>query len=672
MDATSLIAEWSGPHGGVPPLDAIELSAIEPAIREAMAREAAEVEAVRNEAAAPSFANTIEALERTGAALRRVLAVYHLLGSSYSTPALRELQHRVAPQLAAHRSRLRADPVLYARTEAVSKLPLSAPQLRLVDKYLRSFRRAGAHLDEAERARVAAIEERLSVLYTTFSDNVLADEEGTVHFLDASQLGGLSEGFRSAARAAAAERGRPEAWAVLNTRSSVEPFLTTSTERDLREVVWRAYYTRADHGDEHDNNEVIAEILTLRTERAKLLGYPHHAAMVLDGRMCPDARAAFDQMRQVWDAAVAKFRDELSAMEALAAERGDHHRIEPWDVRFYADQVRRAQHAFDPSELLPHFQLDQLVQGMFWAATERFGWTFTEVTVPVPHDDVTVWSVHDAQGQERGLFYLDPFARTGKRSGAWMSALRSQSSVDGPVLPLVTNNCNFTRSADGPTLLTRDEARTLFHEFGHALHGLSSAVAWRGLAGTSVPRDFVEFPSQLNEHWLTTPELLPRLALHAQPGQPPTAELLAKMTAAEHADAGFRTLEYLASGIVDMEMHVHTEPIDPAAFEREVLDRWGLPPQVVMRHRPPHFSHLFSGEGYSAGYYSYLWADALVADAAEHFAERGFYDRDLAKALMDGILSRGDSRDPAEMFRGFRGRDPQVEPLLRDRGLVPA
>jgi len=666
MVADALLAEWTGPFGGVPRLNEMPLEALEPALREAMDAEITEVSEVRDDPRPPSFANTIEALERCGAALRRVTTVYHLLASNFSTPAFRTLKRRLAPALAAHRARLLQDTALYERIAAVAtSTDLDDVQRRLVDDYLRSYRHAGAHLDADRRSRVAAIVERLSVLYTTFSDNVLADEEGTVHFLGAEQLGGLSDSYRSAAKAAAVERERPDAWAVLNTRSSVEPFLYSSTERGLREQVWRAFYTRADQGDANDNNEVIREILALRAERAVLLGYEHHAAKVLDGNMCPDADAAFALLRQVWDAAVAKFEGELGELQSLA-----DHPIEPWDVRYYAEQLRKQRYAFDPAELLPHFRLSKLVDGMFWTATERFGWTFHPIDLPVAHPDVRAWAVRDAEGHDIGAFYLDPFARRGKRSGAWMNALRSQSSFDGPVLPLVTNNCNFTRAGDGPTLLTLDEARTLFHEFGHGLHGLASRVSWPSQAGTSVPRDFVEFPSQLNEHWLTTPELLQRFALHVDTEEPPSAELLERMKAAAHADAGFRTLEFLASAVMDMEMHVRTDPIDPARFEQEVLTRWGLPSQVVMRHRTPHFAHLFSGESYSAGYYSYLWADALVADAAEYFDEVGFYDDTLSARLMNGILSRGGTLDAGEMFRQFRGRDPEVEPLLRDRGLV--
>ena len=665
MVVESLLAEWTGPFGGVPPLDRIPLDELEPAMHEAMAQEVAEFAAIREQAEPPTFANTIEALERCGSALRRVSSLYHLVSGNYSAPAFREIQRRVAPVLASHRAHMRQDPAIYARILAVSEQPLTEVQRRLVDGYLRTYRHAGAHLAPDTRARVAAIVERLSVLYTTFSDHVLADEEGIVHFLDEDQLDGLSGAFRSAAKAAAAELGQPDRWAILNTRSSVEPFLYSAHSRPLREQVWRTFYARADNGDDNDNNELIAEILSLRAERAALLGYEHHAAKVLDGRMCATADDAFALMKQVWDAAVAKFRQELAAMAELA-----DHALEPWDVRYYAEQVRKQRYDFDPAELLPYFQLHQLVDAMFWTATERFGWVFEPADIPLPHPDVRAWAVRDAEGHDIGVFYLDPFARKGKRSGAWMSAMRSQANLDHPVLPVVTNNCNFARAGDGPTLLTVDEARTLFHEFGHGLHGLASSVTWPSQAGTAVPRDFVEFPSQLNEHWLTTAEVLGRFALHVDTGEPPPQALLDRMKAANDCDAGFRTLEFLASAVMDMEMHVRTEPIDPRSFEREVLGRWGLPSQVVMRHRTPHFAHLFSGEAYSAGYYSYLWADALVADAAEQFAEVGFYDASLCEQLMTGILSRGDTIDPGQMFRDLRGRDPVVEPLLRDRGLA--
>jgi len=671
MSADILLAPWSGPFGGVPPLDQVDIEAFVPAVREAMAAKRAEAEAVRDDPAPPTFANTMVPLQRMGESLNRVLTIYYLWGANYSTPRFREIQRQMEPELAELRDTIRQDRQLYERVLAVSKQDLDPEQQRLVDECVRDYRRAGAHLDADQRARVAAINQRLSVLYTTFSENLLAEEENYVTFLTAEQLGGLSEGFRAGAKAAAEALGRPDAWAIPNTRSSMEPFLTHSTERALREKVWRDYYGRCDHGDEHDNNELIADVLELRAERAQILGFAHHAELVVSHNMAKEPAKAFELMRQLWSAAATKLDAEVTELAALA-DAQDGVSLKPWDLRYYAEQLRQQRHDFDASSLQEHFQLERLRDGMFWAAQRCFGWSFEPADgIAVPHPDVTVWSVHTADGSPKGLFYFDPYARKGKRSGAWMTAYRSQSKMDGEVLPIVSNNCNFTKAPAGsPTLLSLDEAETLFHEFGHALHGLASDVTYRGLAGTSVARDFVEFPSQIFEHWLTTPELLARYALHHASGAAPDQVLLDKLEAAQHVDAGFRTMEFMASAVVDMELHTLTERVDPRVAEKEILERWGLSEQVVMRHRTPQFAHLFSGESYSAGYYSYLWADALVADAAEAFAEQSFYDPELCDRLMSEVLSRGNTVDPAAAFRAFRGRDPEVEPLLRDRGLA--
>lgn len=667
-----LLADWTGPLGGVPPLDVVRVEHFEPAMRAGMEAKRREAQAVRDCAEPPTFDNTIAALEGVGALLSRVRAVYSLWVHNFSSAELRPVRQTLEPLLAKLHDDIHQDPVLYERVQAVSQQPLDEEQRRVVASYLRAFERSGAHLDADGRARIAAINQRLSTLYTTFSDNLLADEDGYVTWLQEDQLGGLSEGFAAAAKEAAISRGNPALWAIPNTRSSVEPFLQLSTERDLRETVWRTYYSRGDHDDATDNKGLIAEILTLRIERAGLLGYPSHAHLRLAPTMAKSPENARELLEDVWKAAVRKFSDELDALQALADPDGVT--VDRWDVRYYAELDRKANHAFDPSELAAHFQLDRLVDGMFWAANRLYGWTFEPVEVPVPHPDFSVWRVDNADGTPRGLFYFDPYARPGKRSGAWMTAYRMQDGLRGD-LPIVSNNCNFLKAPEGrPSTLSLDEAETLFHEFGHAIHGLASDVRYRSIAGTSVPRDFVEFPSQLNEHWLFTEELLERFALHVDTGAPPDPALIARLQTAANADSGFMTLEFLASAVMDLEMHVRTEPIDPAHFEDEILEAWGLPTEVVMRHRTPQFSHVFSGEAYSAGYYSYLWADMLVADAAEHFEEHGFYDRQEADRLMDLLLSRGDSVDPAEAYRAFRGRDPRVEALLRDRAfeVLPA
>jgi len=672
MDRNILLDLWTGPLGGVPPLDRVSVDLFEPAVEAAMKEQRAEALAVRNASEPPSFANTLEALEGLGATLNRVTAVYHLWSNNFSTPELRAVEQILAPKLAEASDVIYQDTGIFARVKAVSEQTgLDATQRRLCDRYLRRFKEAGAHLGESSRERVKAINQRLSTLFITFSNRVLADEEKYVTFLNADQLGGLSEGYLAAAADAATTQGQPGKWAVTNARSSAEPFLASSTERDLREQVWRTFFKRGNNGDENSTLPLITEILTLRGEKARLLGYPSFAHFKLDDTMAQEPEAALALMRQVWAAASVKFQREVAAMQALADEEGDGITIAAWDVRYYAERLRLRDHNLDPSELAQHYQLENLREGMFWAATRNFGWRFEPVDVPVPHEDFQVWQVNNADGSARGLFYFDPYARKGKRSGAWMTAYRVQEGIGGGALPLVSNNCNFQRGVDGqPALLTADQARTLFHEFGHGMHGLASDTRYPSQAGTGVARDFVEFPSQLNEQWLFTPELLSKFGLHLQTGEAPSPDLLGRIKAAGNASSGFGTMEFLASSVMDMEMHLAEGPVDPAAFEAEVLARWGLPDEVVMRHRTPHFAHVFSGDGYSAGYYSYLWADVLVADAAELFSEVGFYDGDTATRLMDGILSRGDTVDPAEAFRAFRGRDPDASALLRERGLA--
>jgi peptidyl-dipeptidase Dcp len=661
-----LLADWTGPLGGVPPLDRVRVADLEPALRIAMDEKRREAQAVRDCPDQPTFDNTIAALEGIGRRLARVQAVYWLWGSNFNSPELKPVKAVVEPLFSELHDAIHQDSVLYERVQTVAADPsLTEEQERTVASYLRSFETAGAHLGTADRDRIAAINQRLSTLYTTFSDNLLADEDDYVTWLTEAQLGGLSDVYIASAAAAAEARGRPGEWAVPNTRSSVEPFLQMSTERDLRETVWRTFYSRGDHDDANDNKALVAEILALRVERAGLLGFDTHADLRLKPAMAGTPERARALMADIWRAAKEKFLAELADLQAIADDDGVT--IDRWDVRYYASLHRQRAHAFDASELARHFQLDNLRDAMFWTATQLFGWTFTPIDVPLPHRHFSAWRVDNADGTPRGLFYFDPFARQGKRSGAWMTAYRAQ---EAGVLPIVSNNCNFLEAPAGkPTTLSLDEAETLFHEFGHALHGLASDVTYRRVAGTSVPRDFVEFPSQLHEHWLFTDEVLERFALHLETGAPPDRSLLEKLSTAANADSGFMTMEFLASAVMDLEMHTTTEPVDPARFEQTVLERWDLPTQVVMRHRTPQFAHVFSGDSYSAGYYSYLWADMLVADAAEHFEEHGFYDPTQAARLLDLLLSKGDSVEPGAAYRAFRGRDPDVTALLRDRDL---
>jgi peptidyl-dipeptidase Dcp len=466
---------------------------------------------------------------------------------------------------------------------------------------------------------------------------------------------------------------------IANTRSSVEPFLTYSTRRDLREKVWREFVGRGDNGDARDNNAIIGEILQLRAERARLLGHPTHAHWRLENTMARTPERAMALMEAVWKPAVARVREEVADMQRVADAEGDKLTLEPWDYRFYAEKVRKAKYDLDTNELKPYLQLDKLREGMFFVAQELFGLRFEALppgTVPVYHPDVAVWAVSDLKGQHVGLWYFDPYARVGKQSGAWMNAYREQERFDGEVTTLVSNNSNFVKGQPGePVLISWDDAVTLFHEFGHALHGLTSDVNYPSVSGTAVARDYVEFPSQLLEHWLPTQKILERYAVHHETGEPIPAELVAKVERAKNFNQGFATVEYLAGALVDMKLHLAAQPgarIDPDKFERETLAALGMPREIVMRHRTPQFGHIFSGDGYSAGYYSYLWSDTLTADAWEAFIEaKGPWDRELARRLRDNVFSVGNTIDPTDGYRAFRGRDPGIDALMRKRGFLP-
>lgn len=677
-----LLAPWSGPHGGVPPFDAVRVEHFRPALEAAMAEKLAEIEAIAAAEEPPTFDNTVAAFERAGAALERVSAIYSVFAGTLSTPELREVEREMAPKLAALDDAITQNERLFARFEAVfaarESSGLTPEQQRLVWLHTTNFIRAGAKLDAAGKQRMAGINQRLAELYTSFRQNVLADETGWVLWLDAADLAGLPEAERAAAAAAAAERGQPGRFAILNTRSSMEPFLAASARRDLREKVWRAYYGRGDNGDAHDNNGLIREILKLRAERAKRLGYATHAHWRLERAMAKTPERAMELLEAVWAPAVARVREEVADMQAIAdAEAAAAGTapipIEPWDYRFYAEKVRRAKYDLDAEQVKPYLQLERLREGMFHVAGELFGFRFTPAEgIPVVHPDVRVWEVADREsGRPVGLWYFDPYARTGKRSGAWMATYRRQQRLDGEVTTLVSNNSNFVKGGPGePVLVSWDDAETLFHEFGHALHGLSSRVTYPTLAGTAVARDYVEFPSQLLEHWLSTPEVLEKFATHVKTGEPIPAALVERLERAANFNQGFATVEYLASALVDMKLHLagYAE-IDPDAFERETLAALGMPREVVMRHRTPHFSHVFSSDSYSAGYYSYLWADTLTADAWEAFtAAGGPWDRAMAQRLVEHVFSVGNTVDPAEGYRAFRGRDAGIEALMRDRG----
>ncbi len=675
-DPGPLPAEWSGPFGGVPPLDRVKVEHFPPAFAVAMAAYREEIRAIAENPEPPTFANTLAALERAGRMLDRVQAVYGIWSSTLSTPEFRAVEQAIEPKLAALRDEVFQNEKLFRRIAAVYEAPdkarLTAEQQRLAWLRFTDFVRAGARLDAAAKARVAAINQRLATLYTTFSQNLLADEENDVTVItNAADLAGLPESFRAAAAAEAERRGLKNAWVIANTRSSVEPFLSYAEHRALREQVWRRFISRGDHPGPRDNKPIITEILRLRAERAKLLGYPTHAHWRLENQMARTPERALELLEKVWPAALARVREEVADMQRIADAEGAGLRIEPWDYRYYAEKVRKAKYDLDEAALKPYLQLESLREAMFWTAEQLFGLRFSPAAgVPVNHPDVRVWEVRDTTGRHVGLFYFDPYARPGKRSGAWMNAYRNQERFEREIPPLVSNNANFLKPAPGePVLVSWDDARTLFHEFGHALHGLCSDVNYPALSGTSVPRDFVELPSQLHERWLLTPEVLGRFARHYQTGQPMPPELIERVKRAARFNQGFATTEYLASGLLDLQLHLAGErDIDPAAFEREELARLGMPREIVMRHRLPHFAHIFADEGYSAGYYSYLWADTLTADAAEAFEAAGWYDRALAARYREHILARGNTREPAESYRAFRGRDAGIAALMRDRG----
>lgn len=676
-EMSPMLQPWTGPYGGVPPWHLVRPNEFVEAFDVAIAEANQEIEAIATNPEPPTFENTIVAMESAGGMLERLESLFGVHASNLNVGPIPDIERVVEPKLAEFRDRVTQNGPLFARIAAVyesdEKDRLTLAEKRLVEDRYKQFVRSGAKLDSADKARLSRINQRLASLFTDFSQNVLADEQAYVTWIeDEEDLAGLPESVIAAMATAAKSRGKAGQWAVTNTRSSMDPFLSYADNRALREQVWRNYYNRGDNGDAHDNNTIISEILKLRAERAKLLGYPTHAHWRLEPQMAKTPEATMDLMMKVWPKAVARVREEVADMQKVADDEGAGITIEPWDYRYYAEKVRKAKYDLDFNEVKPYMQLEKLREAMMWAAGELYGMQFKQVQdLPVFHPDVRVWEVADAEGNHVGLWYLDPYARDGKRSGAWMTAYRRQENMGEPKTPIVSNNSNFVKGAPGEVvLISWDDATTLFHEFGHALHGLNSKVKYVSQSGTSVARDYVEFPSQLNEHWLPTPEVLNQFAVHYETGEPMPAQLLAKIEKAATFNQGFATVEYLASALVDMKLHLAGDvEIDPDAFERETLAELGMPREIVMRHRTPHFSHIFSGDSYSAGYYSYLWSDALTADAAEVFEEAGsYYDKQIAKRLHDHIMSVGDTIDPADGFRAFRGRDVDTSALLRKRG----
>jgi peptidyl-dipeptidase Dcp len=675
-----LLAPWSAEFG-VPPFDAIAPAHFLPAFDRAFAAHAAEVKTIAADTAAPSFANTIEALELSGRTLSQVADVFHALAGAHTNDALLAIERDIAPRMAQHWNRIHLNEALFRRIDALwqarDRLGLNPEQARVLERYHLGFTRAGAALAPAAKERLAAIGERLAALGTAFSQNVLADEQAYTLVLEEDDLAGLPDFVRAAARAAAEERGLAGQHVVTLSRSSVEPFLQFSARRDLREKTFRAWIARGDQGGATDNKAIIAEIIALRIARARLLGYDTFAQYRLDDAMAKTPQAVRSLLEAVWKPARARALADRDAMQDMVREEGGNFALAAWDWRYYAEKLRKRRCDLDESEIKPYLQLDNIIAAAFDTAQRLFGLSFRRLSdVPVWHPDVRVWEVRGADGRQMGLFFGDYFARASKHSGAWMTTLRDQEKLAGDIRPLVINVCNFSKGAEGaPSLLSFDDARTLFHEFGHALHGLLSDVTYPRISGTNVLTDWVELPSQLYEHWLERPEVLRKFALHAESGTPMPEDLLKRLIAARTFNQGFATVEYVASALVDLEFHSlqSADQLDVTAFEQDALSRIGMPAEIVMRHRPPHFAHVFSGGGYAAAYYSYMWSEVLDADAFAAFEETGdVFDAATAKKLRDNVYSAGGKRDPEELYKAFRGRLPMVGALLKKRGFAHA
>jgi peptidyl-dipeptidase Dcp len=673
---------WSG-RFGVPDFDRIKPHHFRGAFARAFAAHVAEVAAIAGNTAAPTFANTIAALETSGEALTRTVDVFNLLAGAHNNEEILAIEREVAPVKAKHWDSIHMDATLFGRVErlyqARDQLALSAEERRVLERYYVKFVRAGAALNAAAKARLADINARLATLGTTFSQNVLADEQSFTLVLDGEEdLAGLPDFVWAAARAAAEERSFAGKHVITTSRSSIEPFLQFSAQRELREKAFRAWIARGDNGGATDNKPIIAEMVALRAERARLLGYPSFAHYRLEDTMAKTPEAVRALLDRVWSSARRRASADRDALQALLQAEGQNFTLAPWDWRYYAEKLRKVRCDIDEATIKPYFQLEQIIEAAFYTANRLFGLTFApRADVPVWHPEVRVWEVRDAAGRLRGLFFGDYFARASKHSGAWMTTLRDQEKLRGDIHPLVINVMNFSKARAGePTLLSFDDAKTLFHEFGHALHGLLSDVTYPLIAGTSVLRDWSELPSQLYEHWLERPELLRRFARHYQSGEPIPENLLQRLVAARTFNQGQATMEYVASALVDLDIHLQPgtdDVFDIARFEQAVLARIGMPAEIVMRHRPVHFQHIFAGSGYAAAYYSYLWSEVLDADAFAAFEEVGdVFDPATAKKLYDHVYAAGGSRDPAELYTAFRGRLPTPEGLLRRRGLSEA
>ena len=678
-NANPLLQSWDTPFG-IPPFGRVRPEDFVPALEAAMQAHRNEIDAIATNSDAPTFANTVAAFDRAGRTLVSVELLFHNLCSSETSPALQAAEREMAPRLAAHHNAILLNATLFSRIDRLhtdrASLSLRAEELRLLERIHLDFTLAGARLSAAAKKRLEEIVERLAALTTQFSQNVLADESSDGLVLrNESDLAGLPEQVRAAAREAARARGEAHAWVITLNRSLIVPFLTFSDRRDLRERAFKKWIRRGENDGPRDNRPLAREILTLRQEQARLHGYASFADYALVDRMAKTPQAVATLLAQVWEPAKAKAAAECEALRAMALSCGENLQIEPWDWRYYAEKVRKARYDFDEAAIKPYFSLERMLAAAFDCAHRLFGIRFVErADIPLYHSDVRAYEVHDRDDRIIAVFLSDNFARPTKRGGAWMSAYRWQSRADGEVLPIIVNNNNFAKAPAGePTLLSADDVRTLFHEFGHGLHGMLSQVTYERLSGTHVLQDFVELPSQLFEHWAFEPEVLKRHALHHQTGAPIPAALLEKLEQARRFNQGFETVEYVACALVDMALHAQTDSagVDITLFEQAELARIGMPHEIVMRHRLPHFGHLFSGDAYAAGYYVYMWAEVLDADGFEAFAEAGnAFDATLAERLRRNVYTAGGTLDPAAAYRAFRGRDPSVEPMLAQRGLI--
>jgi peptidyl-dipeptidase Dcp len=677
--ANPLLAPWPGEFE-VPPFGDIAPDHFLPAFEQAMVEHDAEIAAILADPAEPSFDNTVAALECSGSALSRIADVFFALSGAHTNDAIQAIEREISPRLAAHHNRIYLNGDLFRRIEQVFRGAgvLGKEQARVAERYHTMFRRAGAHLEPAAKARLAEIGQRLATLGTSFGQNLLADERDYRLVLETeADLAGLPDFLRAAAGKAAESRGLPGKHVITLGRSSVEPFLQYSSRRDLREKAFRAWIARGDNNGPTDNKATIAEMVALRAERARLLGYRSYADYRLDDQMAKTPGAVRDLLGEVWPRALKRALADCDALQALVQAEGGNFKIAPWDWRYYAEKLRKRLHDVDEAATKPYLQLDRIIEAAFDTATRLFGLRFKELKdVPVWHPDVRVWDVTDAAGRHVALFFGDYFARPSKHSGAWMTSLREQERLRGNIRPLIVNVMNFAKGADGEAaLLSFDDARTLFHEFGHGLHGILSDVTYPLIAGTSVDTDFVELPSQLYEHWFEQPDVLRRFALHYKTGEPMPEEMLTKLLKARTFNQGAATLEYVSSALVDLELHSAdgAERLDVAAFERQTLDRLGMPEEIVMRHRTPHFQHIFAGSGYASAYYSYMWSEVLDSDAFRAFEEKGdIFDPQTAARLRDNIYAAGGRRSSDEAYIAFRGKLPSVDALLARRGLMDA